>query len=151
MPDLLDRPIVATEDARHEAERVKSLVFKEHRAGAPIVLHLSGAAGEGEQVVISEDLGRKLEEFLDALAKGHLVFVGDQVLGPAEAAELLNVEEPYLLKLHASGQLPAFRGPEEGLRFLRSAVLEYKRKHREARLNVLVELAEEGQKLNPRY
>src|SRR5262245_40144864 len=127
MPELLDRPIVATENARHEAERVKSIIFKESRSGAPIILSLSRHGGAAEQVVISEDLGQRLEEVLDALAKGHVVFIGDRALSLSEASELLNVEESYLLRLHGENEIPASRSSPEGPRFLRSAVLEYKR------------------------
>jgi hypothetical protein len=92
-----------------------------------------------------------MSEFLGALTKGQVVFVGDRQLSSSEAAELLNMEEPCVQRLHAAGALLASGASSEGPRFPRSAVLEYKRKNREARLIALEELAEEGQQLNPRY
>ncbi len=95
---------------------------------------------------------RLLVDILAQMAEGHavsIVPVSDE-LTTQEAAVLLNVSRPHLVKLVESGELP-YRKVGSHRRLLAKDVIAYKLKTDESRLKVLGELSEQAQKLKMGY
>lgn len=107
---------------------------------------------EGKSVSIPVGLARLLIELLGKMAEGKAVALMplDEEVSPQEAAELLNVSRPFAAKLFDKGAFPSRRVGTHR-RALASDVMAYKQREKEARLAVLDELAEEGQRLKMGY
>jgi len=68
-------------------------------------------------------------------------------IGTQEAADMLKVSRPYMVKLLDSNALPSRKvGVQRRVKI--QDVLDYKAREKEARIKVLEELAAEGQRLN---
>lgn len=95
---------------------------------------------------------RMLEQTLSYLAEGKSVVVLAEPaeLSTQEAADILRVSRPYLVKLVESGQVP-FRRVGKHRRLLTEDVLAYKARLDDDRLKTLEKLAEESQELGLGY
>lgn len=127
------------------AERLsKTLASQLARGESPTVIL---AAGElGAQQALPETAARLLVKILSEIAKGNAVAVVPlkPELTTQEAAELLNVSRPHLIKLLERGQIPFHKvGTHRRLRL--ADVLAYKRKALEERKAILRELVELNQ------
>lgn len=94
-------------------------------------------------------LSKVVQASLELMAQGHPVAVlpFDHEIGTQEAADLLKVSRPYLVKLLDSKAIPSRKvGVQRRVKM--EDVLAYKAKERAARTKVLEELAAEGQRLN---
>jgi excisionase family DNA binding protein len=91
-------------------------------------------------------------ELLTEVAQGHSVSVGSEgdELTTSEAAELLNVSRPHLVKLLEEGKIP-FRKVGTHRRVQRNDVLEYKRKQRKEAEEAMQNLADQAQELGLGY
>ena len=91
-------------------------------------------------------------EILTEVAQGHSVSVGSEgeELTTSEAAELLNVSRPHLVKLLEEGKIP-FRKVGTHRRVQRNDVLEYKRKQRKEAEEAIQNLADQAQELGLGY
>jgi len=91
-------------------------------------------------------------EILTEVAQGHSVSVGSEgeELTTSEAAELLNVSRPHLVKLLEEGKFP-FRKVGTHRRVQRNDVLEYKRKQRKEAEEAMQNLADQAQELGLGY
>jgi len=138
-----------------------SQVSQAQRAGEQIEQLLAGL-GEGELVDLrsperTESLTvpaaalRLFRALLEELSKGNAVQVLpiDAELTTQQAAELLNVSRPFVVKLVDEGVLPARKvGTHRRIRV--EDVLDYRRRDDERRRSVLDELAEEAEELGLR-
>lgn len=99
-------------------------------------------------VAVPGRLGSIIEESLKIIAEGHPVAVipMDLEIGSQEAANLLGVSRPYLVKLLDTGAIPS-RKVGVQRRVIAADLLAYRDREKAARRQVLRELAEEGQKL----
>lgn len=87
---------------------------------------------EGERVAgVPPELGRVLQQVLEALASGRTVTVGTlpEVVTTSTAASLLGVSRPTLMKLIRGGHIPAHKVGSHH-RLLAEDVLEYRRAQR---------------------
>ncbi len=94
-------------------------------------------------------LNKVVQASLRLMAEGHPVAVlpVDDEIGTQEAADLLKVSRPYLVKLLDSKAIPSRKvGVQRRLKM--HDVLAYKAKEKAARMKVLEELAAEDQRLN---
>ncbi|MBF0308830.1 MAG: helix-turn-helix domain-containing protein [Magnetococcales bacterium] len=72
------------------------------------------------------------------------------LLTDQEAADLLNVSQPYLANLLASGAIPCYeQGTRRGVCY--QDVLDYKKQMQEQQITILKDLTEEAQKLDIGY
>lgn len=100
-----------------------------------------GAAGSPETVPLPPHIAKLFEEILWKLATGHAVAVTEQreELTPNEAADVLNVSRPFVIKLLDDGTLP-FRMVGSHRRIPYADVVAYKRDQRARSRTAMTEL-----------
>lgn len=108
--------------------------------------------GQREPVVLPASSLKLLADILGHMAGGNGVALlpVDGEISTQQAAEVLNVSRPYLVKLLDERQIP-HRKVGTHRRVLLRDVLDYKRKVDAERLKVLEELAAQAQELNMGY
>lgn len=109
--------------------------------------------GKGEEIIsIPADALRLLIMILSQMAKGNAITLipVHAELTTQEAADLLNVSRPFLVKLLEEGKIP-FRKIGSRRRVFAKDVLRYKEEIDKKRLEILEELANEAQKHNMGY
>ena len=94
-----------------------------------------------------------IAEIMEKIGAGESVEVRTvhDTLLTTEAAELLNVSRPYVVKLLDQGQIPSVATEGNHRRVKRADVLEFKRRKDAERRKLVDELAAEGQRLNREY
>lgn len=93
-----------------------------------------------------------LQKILQSMAEGKAVFLIDneEELTTQEAADILNISRPYLVKLLESGEIPFTKvGKHRRVRF--EDLNEYNKKRQSKRQRGLRELAKQAQELNMGY
>lgn len=103
----------------------------------------------GAQVPEGSYLSQLVLSCLELIADGHpvtVVAVEDEI-GTQEAADMLKVSRPYMVKLLDTKALPSRKvGVQRRVKL--QDVLDYKAREKAARIKVLKELAAEDQRLN---
>jgi excisionase family DNA binding protein len=103
---------------------------------------------DGERIALPEEVFRVLVTVVDAMAGGQAVTIAphNQTLTTQEAAEILGVSRPTLVRLLDGGRIP-FRQPGRHRRILLRDVLAYeeeRRHERRAGLDELIAVSEEA-------
>ncbi len=103
---------------------------------------------DGEQMPLPLEVNRVLQHAVEALRKGKAVHVAPQnlVLTTQEAADLLDVSRPTLVKLLDAGAIP-FDQPNRHRRVRLDDVLEYRARRHAAQRAALDELTAEASAL----
>ncbi|UFU01874.1 helix-turn-helix domain-containing protein [Ruania suaedae] len=112
------------------------------RGGTVKPRYLLVGADEGEQVELTEPIHRALVQIVDAMQRGRAVTVAPQsmTLTTQQAADLLGVSRPTVVRVIDSGELPADRvGNRRRLKL--EDVLAYRNRRRAAQYAALDELA----------
>lgn len=155
MPALLEKPIgpvAPTEEesalAQESSRQLSRLLDHPHEFGVQ-----TRDGGEvGERIVLPRAAVRLLAEILTQMAQGNAITLipVHAELTTQQAADLLNVSRPFLVKLLEQDRLP-FRkvGKHRRIRF--SDVLRVKQQHEAQRAEALQRLVDEGQDLNLGY
>jgi excisionase family DNA binding protein len=134
-------PIAATESERPILNKIEGVLENVHR-----VPKLIGP--EGEEIELPRSLFHILQQVVYHLAHGRVVTVMplNKELTTQEAADLLNVSRPYLIKLLEEGKLPFFKvGTHRRIRF--DDLMEYKKRRHDERRRALAEMAQMSQEL----
>ncbi len=148
MPALLDT-ITPTEHDRQfasEGSRVLSRFMSNHET---VRLH---ATEPDTEIVLPDAVVRLLRDVMSHLAEGQSVTVVPRraELSTIEAADLLGVSRPHLVKLLDSGQI-ACRRVGEHRRIPLDDLLRYREENKAKRLDVIAELQAQAQELNMGY
>lgn len=108
--------------------------------------------GEGTSFILPAHAVRLLCDILGQMAAGNVVSVTHipAELTTQQAADLLNVSRPFLVRLLEEGKLP-FRKVGTHRRVLYCDLMAYKQKEDQARREVLKELAKQAQELGLGY
>lgn len=131
-----------SEIARAATARIVPFV----RAQKPLQVRIVDAESH-EPLVLPAGAVALLKDILEAMAAGHSITVIPlhAELTTMEAADILNVSRPYLIKLLESGEIP-YRKVGRHRRILMEDLMEYKEesdKQRRAAMDELVALSEE--------
>jgi excisionase family DNA binding protein len=125
--------------------RESSALFQQKRSARKMPLTV---IINDKKVDLPGSLSSVLGACLDIIADGHSVAVMpvEQEIGTQEAADMLGVSRPYLVKLLDSHAIPSRKvGVQRRLRV--GDLMDYKERKKAARREVLAELAAEGQRL----
>lgn len=127
-------------------ESLDALVAMLSRPGAEPTTTLSGP--NGEHLVLPPEVFEVLRDVVDAMARGQAVTIAPvhQRLTTQEAADLLGVSRPTLVKLLEAGEIP-FEQPGRHRRVRLADVLAYRDRASEERreaLDRMVEIADEA-------
>ncbi len=104
------------------------------------------------EITLSGETFQLVTEILKTISKGHPVIILplQAELSTQEAADILNVSRPYVVKLLDSGTIPS-RKVGVYRRILASDVLQYKQQNEAARYQALDELTKQAQELDMGY
>jgi len=138
MTSALDRrPIAADENESQALERLDAAL----QPGADSQkLRLVGM--QGEEIALPESVVTALRQFAHYLASGKAVAIVpiNKALTTQEAADILNISRPYLIKLLDEGALPYTKvGTHRRIQF--DDMMAYKQRRDEERQRALDELA----------
>lgn len=130
-------PPSATEpDARQELRRLDEFMI----AASPA--HQAKLVGpDGSEVTLPEQVYDVLREVVKAMSQGFAINIAplNAVLTTQQAADMLNISRPTLVKLLESGEIP-FEKPGRHRRVLLSDLLDYRARSRAERQELLDEL-----------
>jgi excisionase family DNA binding protein len=127
--------------------------FARHTTRSGGVRFLSHVGKDKEEVVIPPEAARLIKVILGEMEEGRMVSISssaEREITTQEAAGLLNVSRPFLVKLLETGQIP-FRKVGSRRRVLAKDVLSYKKSTDSMRGRVLEKLAKQAQELNMGY
>lgn len=146
--DNIDLP--TEETAREASEALRA--FSDYQASPPRQIRLVAEGRETEAVTVPTEAFELLVQVLAHLANGHAVTVMPVKveLTTQQAADLLNVSRPYLIKRLDQGEIP-HRRVGTHRRVMLKDVLAYKRLDDARRKEAVDALAAEAQELGLGY
>lgn len=135
-------------DAAEVVERIEQLL-RERTQGTLL-------GSRGQKIDLTPSLLEGLLRVAEAVAAGQAVFIAphDMKLTSQEAADLLHVSRPHLIKLLDRGELSYERTSEDPgahRRLLLREVLEYKQRRRTRRQALLTEMTQDAEELEGGY
>ena len=136
MAKILDRPVIPSEFEVIQARKSFEALKKD-----PSNTHFILGSQTGEQVPLTENAFNYLLAILNETAKGHAVLVMplQAELSTCEAAELLGVSRPFLIRLVDKGELP-FRVVGRHRRIPCEDLLAYKERTQSRRAKAVAEI-----------
>lgn len=152
IPNLPDTAAPTEADTRlaEESSRRLARVLSRHCGSFQITIHAEGE--NDETVTIPAPAVQLLTEILTQMSQGNAVAAipVQAELTTQQAADLLNVSRPFLVRLIEEGTIPCRKvGTHRRIRF--KDVVDYKRSIDEKRLGVLEELSAQAQQLDMGY
>jgi excisionase family DNA binding protein len=148
-----NKPIIPTEDEiklSQESSRLLAPLIQERASS--IQVKIVKDDGNEQDVVIPATTFHLLVDILSQMAQGNAVTIVPihAELTTQEAADILNVSRPFLIKLIESTEIPCRKvGRHRRIRF--TDLMEYKQKTDSQRTQALDELAAQAQELNMGY
>ncbi len=145
MPIALEREPIRARDA-DELDAIHRI--DDRIAGAPRQSAALLLGPDGEALSLPASVYTLLRQLVHDLARGKAVTVLPihAELTTQQAADLLNVSRPFLIRLLEAGDIPFHRvGTHRRIRV--EALMEYRRRRSEERRRILGELAREAQEL----
>jgi excisionase family DNA binding protein len=142
-------PLTPSDDDKALAAESVRCLSRHVRQSHGLTLQVKGQSGPESEFVLPAGAVQLLGTILTEFARGNSVsaLAVQTELTTQEAAELLNVSRPYLIKLLDQGDIPHHRSGTHR-RVALNDLLDYRRKAEERREEALAELAELGQELD---
>ncbi len=140
-PTALD-PITADHDEQRVLGKLDAALQAKQR-GVPRLL-----GPDGEEIELPEPLFHLLKQLVHDLSQGKAVMLvsNDHMLTTQQAADILNVSRPYLVKLLEENQIPFIRvGRHRRINF--DDLMAYKHKRDAQRRKALAELTRLGEEM----
>ncbi len=134
-------PITATDSERPALSRIEGVLGNVNRV--PKLM-----SSNGEEIELPESLSQVLRQLVYYLAQGRAVTIVplNRELTTQEAADILNVSRPYLIKLLEQGEIPFTRtGTHRRIRI--DDLMEYKKRRDAERRRGMAELTQMSQEL----
>ena len=141
MPVLEHEPITASESEQPALRKIENALENFNRGPKLIGPH-------GEEIPLPKSVFLVLQRIVFHLMQGRAVTIVpiNKELTTQEAADILNVSRPYLIKLLEQGEIPFIKtGTHRRIRF--SDLMEYKKHRDEERERGLAELTQLSQEL----
>lgn len=135
-------------DASNErAARVADCLRRLQQGDLDVTLNVQDAT-----VDVSSDVAQAFVRVMDALARGKRVriYTEEEEMTTTEAAQILNVSRPHLVKLLKEGQIP-FHKVGSHRRVYRDDILEYKSAQNRKAEEAMQRLAEQAQERDLGY
>jgi len=135
--------------AQENVEAIEKIVQKYQSARKPIEIEITG---EKTRIKIPPSAFRFLNTVLQLMAKGKAITIipSDTEISTQQAAEMLNVSRPHVVKLLEKGELPCHKvGTHRRIKL--KDLEDYKAKMDKKRRKLLEELAKQAQELDMRY
>lgn len=150
MPASLEL-ITPTENEQAEAQAGSRFLSQTLQKHEPVRLR-AGTAEDAEEVILSGNLALLMQNVLDAVAQGQTVTVlpAQTEMTTNEAADILGVSRPHLVKLLNGGHI-AFRQVGTKRRIPVRDVLRYREETKAKRLQTLQALQDDAQALDMGY
>jgi excisionase family DNA binding protein len=150
MTATLQEPVLEqdAELARRSSQSLAPFV----QLNSALSLRVMSTDHEGPVVTLSPRMLKMIQQLLSELAAGHAVSIlaSHEELTTQQAAEVLNVSKPFVIKLLDEGKMPS-RKVGTHRRVLLEDVLRYKQSMRSRQMKALDELAAEAQELGMGY
>jgi excisionase family DNA binding protein len=145
-------PVAPTELEKEIAREAIHLVLSQLRASDGTRVHLGEEGKTGDALTVPESAARLLLRILREMAAGTAVTVVPVLaeLSTQQAADLLNVSRPFLVKLLEEGKIP-YRSVGKYRRVRFDDLMAYKKQIDDKRLKALEELAAQAQELGMGY
>lgn len=137
---LRERTVLPPDDPAELARLARGLVDVKAPARAKLV------GPDGTQIDIPEDLYGVLRDVVNALSQGMAISIAphNTMLTTQEAADLLNISRPTLVRLLTDGEIPhTMRGRHR--RVLLRDILDYTERTRAERRSALDQMAADGE------
>jgi excisionase family DNA binding protein len=136
--------VISEQDVLFAKESIPFLQACAQTPGSRICLEING-----KNLILPEALTLVLTQSVELIAEQRAVTVlsAEDEIGTQEAADMLNVSRPHLVKLLDSGVIDS-RKVGVQRRVSVGDVVAYKETQKAARRRALIELAAEGQRLN---
>lgn len=137
--------------ARDNLEALERLIQKHASKSKPIEVEIE-MSGEKTHFKIPASVLGYLNKIIEHMAEGKGVFVipSDTELSTQQAAEMLNVSRPYIVKLLDEGKIP-FHKVGTHRRIKLKDMQAYQRKYEKQQDKALSELAKQAQELEMGY
>jgi len=135
-----DQPITVDDNERHTLDAIEQALTREQDGRSNHAAMLIGP--QGEAIELPPSVSQAIKRIVHFLARGQAVTLApvESELTTQQAAELLNVSRPYLIKLLEDGRIPFTKtGTHRRVRL--SDVLVYKEQRDSERQRGLAELA----------
>ena len=139
MPALEQEPITASESEQPTLKKMKGVLRNE--ACLPKLV-----GPQGEEIILPKSIFHVLQRIVSHMMLGRAITIVpiNKELTTQEAADILNVSRPYLVKLLKDGQIPFHKvGTHRRIRF--SDLMDYKRQRDAERTRGLAELTQMSQ------
>ena len=139
MAVLEDEPIMASESEEPALYKIKGVL--DNGNNAPKLV-----GPDGEIIELPKSVYQVLQQIVDHMMHGRAIFIvpGNKELTTQEAADILNVSRPYLIKLLERGDIPFLKlGTHRRIRF--NDLMKYKKRRDAERERALDEIAQISQ------
>ncbi|HYX06003.1 MAG TPA: helix-turn-helix domain-containing protein [Bacteroidales bacterium] len=135
--------------AHENLDAVEKIVQKHHSARKPIEIEITG---EKTRIKIPPSAFRYLNTILQLMAKGKAITIipSDTEISTQQAADMLNVSRPHVIKLLEKGELP-YHKVRTHRRIKLKDLEDYKAKMDKKRHKLVEELTKQAQELDLGY